>query len=108
MIAADTDDEAQEQWTTVRRWRIARFVAPGRDLTDDEADAILASPQGQQIAQMMHYSAVGTPDHVTAYLDEFAQIAGADELITAHSSPTIVQRLRSVDLLADANDPVTV
>ena len=108
VIAADTDDEAQEQWTTVRRYRIARFVAPGRDLSDDEADAILASPQGQQIAQMMHYSAVGTPDHVTAYLDEFAALAGVDELITAHSSPTIDQRLRSVDLVADAMDPVTV
>jgi luciferase family oxidoreductase group 1 len=108
VIAADTDDEAQQQWTAVRRWRVARFVAPGRDLTDDDADAILASPQGQQIAQMMHYSAVGTPERVTAYLDEFAEIAGADELITAHASPTIDQRLRSVDLVADAMDPVKV
>jgi luciferase family oxidoreductase group 1 len=108
VIAADTDDEAQTQWETVRRYRIARFVAPGRDLTDDEADAILASPQGQQIAQMMHYSAIGTPDQVKSYLDEFAELAGADELITAHSSPTIEQRLRSVDLLADVNDPVRV
>ena len=72
MIAADTDHEAQSQWETVRRYRIARFVAPGRDLTDDEADAILASPQGRQVAQMMHYSAVGTPEVVKAYLDEFA------------------------------------
>jgi alkanesulfonate monooxygenase SsuD/methylene tetrahydromethanopterin reductase-like flavin-dependent oxidoreductase (luciferase family) len=55
---------------------------------------------------MMHYSAVGTPDHVRAYLDEFARIAGADELITAHASPTIDQRLRSVDLLADATASV--
>jgi luciferase family oxidoreductase group 1 len=108
VIAADTDDEAQQQWTAVRRWRVARFVAPGRDLTDDDADAILASPQGQQIAQMMHYSAVGTPERVTAYLDEFAELAGADELITAHASPTIDQRLRSVDLVADAMDPVRV
>ena len=108
VIAADTDDDAHEQWTTVRRWRVARFVAPGRDLTDDEADAILASPQGQQIAQMMHYSAVGAPDRVEAYLAEFASLAGADELITAHASPTIEQRLRSVDLLADAMDPISV
>jgi luciferase family oxidoreductase group 1 len=108
VIAADSDDEALEQWETVRRYRVARFVAPGRDLSDDEADSILASPQGQQIAQMMHYSAVGTPERVTAYLDEFAERAGVDELITAHASPTIEQRLRSVDLLADAMDPVTV
>jgi luciferase family oxidoreductase group 1 len=108
VIAADADDEALEQWETVRRHRVARFVAPGRDLSDDEADAILESPRGQQIVQMMHYSAVGTPDRVTAYLDEFAERAGVDELITAHASPTIEQRLRSVDLLADAIDPATV
>lgn len=108
VIAADSDDEAQQQWITVRRSRIARFVAPGRDLSDDEADAVIASPQGQQVAQMMHYSAVGTPDHVKAYLDEFALVAGADELMTAHAAPTIDQRLRSVDLLADVNHPVTV
>jgi luciferase family oxidoreductase group 1 len=108
VIAADTDDDAQAQWETVRRWRIARFVTPGRDLSDDEADALLRSPQGQQIAQMMHYSAIGTPANVKAYLDEFAAQAGVDELITAHASPTIDQRLRSVDLLADAMDPVTV
>ena len=105
VIAADTDDNAQQQWETVRRYRIARFVAPGRDLTDDEADAILASPQGRQIAHMMHYSAIGEPGSVKAYLDGFAEHAGVDELITAHSSPTIEQRLRSVDLLADVNLP---
>jgi luciferase family oxidoreductase group 1 len=103
VIAADTDDEAQQQWEAVRRYRIARFVAPGRDLTDDEADAILASPQGQQVMQMMHYSAIGEPGAVKSYLDEFAELAGVDELITAHSSPTIEQRLHSVDLLADVN-----
>ena len=108
VIAADSDDDALDQWQTVRRRRIARFVAPGRELSDEEADAILVSPQGQQIAQMMHYSAVGTPDRVKAYLDEFAERAGVDELITAHASPASDQRLRSVDLLADAMDPVTV
>ncbi len=108
VIAADTDDDAQQQWETVRRYRIARFVAPGRDLTDDEADAIIASPQGRQVVQMMHYSAIGEPSAVKSYLDEFAELAGVDELITAHSSPTIEQRLHSVDLLADVNDPVAV
>jgi luciferase family oxidoreductase group 1 len=112
VIAADTADDARQQWTTVRRYSVARFVATGRDLSDDEADAILASPQGRQIAQMMHYSAIGTADDVTAYLHEFADLTGADELITAHASPTIDQRLRSVDLLADAftpdRNPVTV
>ena len=108
VIASDTDDDAERQFHQVRRQRIARFLVPGRELTDDQLDQLVASPQGQQIAQMMHYSAVGTADVVARYVREFAKAAEVDEVITAHASPTIDERLRSVDLLADANDPVTV
>ncbi|WP_420452406.1 LLM class flavin-dependent oxidoreductase [Ilumatobacter sp.] len=107
VVAADDDEDAQRQFAVVRRRRLARFLTPGRSLTDDEADEVLASPQGRQIAQMMHYSAVGTPDVVATYLAEFARHAGIDEVMTSHVSPTIDQRLRSLDLLADAIDPVT-
>ncbi|WP_423981694.1 LLM class flavin-dependent oxidoreductase [Ilumatobacter sp.] len=108
VIAADDDEHAQQQFTMVRRTRVARFLTPGRDLTDEQADAVLASPQGQQLAQMMHYSAVGVASEVASYITEFAHHAGVDEVITAHASPTIDDRLRSVDLVADALDPVTI
>ena len=81
-------------------------VDPGRDLTDGEADALLASPQGQQIAQMMHYTAAGTPDLAARYLHSFADEVGVDEIMTVHPSPTIAERLHSIDLLADAVMPV--
>jgi luciferase family oxidoreductase group 1 len=102
VIAAGSDADAQHQFHIVRRQRVARFLTPGRELTDDQADAILDSPQGQQIAQMMHYSAIGTGPIVATYLDEFARHARVDEVMTAHASPTIVERLHSVDLTADA------
>ena len=108
VIASDTDDDAERQFHQVRRQRIARFLAPGRNLTDAELDQVVDSPQGHQVAQMMHYSAVGTADIVARYVREFARVAQVDEVITAHASPTIDERLRSVDLLADANDPVTI
>ena len=57
---------------------------------------------------MMHYSAVGTPSEVGTYLRQFAAEVGVDEVITAHASPTIEARPRSVDLVADALDPVTI
>ena len=69
---------------------------------------MLASPQGQQIAQMMHYTAAGTPAMVKDYLDTFADAVGVDELMTVHPAPTVAERLHSVELLADANDPVSV
>ncbi len=104
VIAARSDDEAQEELVAVRRARVARFVARGQRLSDDQADEILASPQGQQIAAMMRYCAVGTPRAVKEYLDEFAAHADADELMIAHAPRTKVARLESLDLVADVSN----
>jgi luciferase family oxidoreductase group 1 len=103
-IAAETDEDAQRQFLETKRRRVALFVRDGRPLTDAEADRFIASPQGRQLAQMTHYSAVGTPDAVRDYLDDFARTADADELIVAHQSSTVEGRLRSVELLAEASD----
>jgi luciferase family oxidoreductase group 1 len=97
VIAADSAEDAQRQFRYVSRRRVARFLR----LSDEEADEVLASPQGQQIAAMMRYTAAGDPEQVGQYLANFAQQAHVDELITVHSSPTIDERLRSIDLLAD-------
>jgi luciferase family oxidoreductase group 1 len=104
VIAAETDEEAEAQHLRVRRARVSLFLGrqQGRTFSDEEADAILESPQGAQIAEMMRYSAVGTPGRVRSYLEDFAAHAEADELIVVHASPTIDARLRSLDLLADA------
>ncbi len=109
VIAADSDDDADRQFVHVRRQRVGRFLARrGQELSDDQIDQLMTTPQGQQVAQMMHYSAVGTPDVVARYVREFAKAAELDEVITAPASAPIDERLRSVDLLADANDPVTI
>ena len=104
VIAAPTEEDAQAQHREVSRRRVARFLRDPRELTDEEADRILDSPQGQQIARMMHYTAAGTTDLVQRYLTNFAAEVGADELMTVHPSPTLGQRLTSIDLLADAFD----
>jgi hypothetical protein len=51
---------------------------------------------------MMTYSAVGSPAVVRQYLDDFAAHADADELIVALASPTTPERLRSLELVAEA------
>ena len=107
VLASDTEDDAARQRLDVSRRRVARFLRVPRELTPAEADEVLASPQGRQIAHMMHYTAAGTPGQVRAYLEDFARDAKADELITAHSSLTIGERLRSIDLLADAFELAT-
>lgn len=104
VIAAATEADAQRQLLEVSRRRIARFTTSDKELTDDEADHLLQSPQGQQVAQMMHYTAAGTPEMVATYLTNFAREVGADELMTVHPSPTIDDRLQSIELLAEGFD----
>ena len=103
VIAADTDDAAQEQLQFTRRARVRRmFKIHDRAVTDEEADAILRSPQGAHVDQMMAYTAVGTADAVAAYLDRFASDVGLDELMTVHQASTTAGRLRSLELTAQA------
>lgn len=103
VIAADTQEDADLQFVEVRRKRVGRFLARGgQELSDDQIDQVIDTPQGQQIVQMMHYSAVGTAESAARYVREFAEAAQLDEVITAHASLTITERLRSVSLLANA------
>ncbi len=101
VVAAETSAEAEAHLLHAQRRRVARFVTDGRRLTDDEADALLSSRAGQQIRQMMQYTAVGEPGSVKRYLDEFARHTGADELIVTLMSPTLENRLRAASLLAE-------
>lgn len=107
VIAADDATDAAEQLLVTRRARLRRFLLhPSAEITDDEVDRILASPQGAQINSMMRHTVVGTPSEVRAGLEEFRRFADADELMTCHQSPTIAGRLRSLELTADAFDLV--
>ncbi len=104
VIAADTSGDAQQQFLAAKRHRVTALLGRGRTFSDDESDAILASPAGHHVQQMTTYSAVGTPAEVSEYIAGFAKHADADELIVAHQSPTAEARLRSARLLADSVD----
>ena len=103
VIAADTVADAQEQLRKAKRARVRALARPGIALDDEQADEVLASPQGRQIEQMVQYSAVGRPDDVRDYLDAFEKQADADELIVALQSPSVEQRLHSARLLAQVS-----
>jgi luciferase family oxidoreductase group 1 len=104
VIAADREFDAQRQFEHVSRRRVGFFVGGRADLSEDDLDRLVQSPQGQQVLRMMQHSAVGTPDEVRTFLDDFQRDADADELIVVHASPTADERLRSVDLTAEAWD----
>ncbi|HVY45819.1 MAG TPA: LLM class flavin-dependent oxidoreductase [Minicystis sp.] len=102
VLAADSSEEAAAQFARVQRARVKALLGRGKGWSDDDAEAVLASPAGQRIQAMATYSAVGTADEVRAYVDRFARLAAADELITVHPAPTLEARLRSIEILADA------
>jgi luciferase family oxidoreductase group 1 len=105
VVAAASAEAAQQQFETTRRILVRGLItrsAGGPDYSDDEIDAFLTTPNGRQLASMLKYTAVGTPDEVGSYLTAFAEKAQADELIIAHQSSRISERLESVALTAGA------
>jgi luciferase family oxidoreductase group 1 len=104
VIAATSAASAAGQFETVRRLRAVNLFGRslGRTVTEEEAGVLLASEAGRQVDQMLRYFAVGTPTAVAEYLGEFVSHADADELMVVHQSPAIEDRLRSVELLAEA------
>jgi luciferase family oxidoreductase group 1 len=103
VVAADTDEEAHRHLDSTRRARIrSRLGRRYGELSDEQVDALLRSPQAAFVDEMLTYSAVGTPGPVAAYLGEFQRATGADELIVVHHGEGVAGRLRSVELLAEA------
>jgi luciferase family oxidoreductase group 1 len=107
VTAADTTEAARSQFQAVRRARAASLFARQvglnpTEITDEQADELLAGGAALHVDQMLTYSAVGTPREVTDYLDGFLRKTGADELIVVHQARGIENRLRSVTLLAEA------
>jgi luciferase family oxidoreductase group 1 len=100
VIAADTAESAAAQLEAARRIRARALFGRGRKLGEDDVTALLASPQGAAVDEMLAYTAVGVADEVSAYLANFAAETGADELMTVHYSDSVPNRLRSVELLA--------
>ncbi|WIN00268.1 LLM class flavin-dependent oxidoreductase [Actinoplanes oblitus] len=105
VVAAASTESARQQFETTRRTivrgLITRSTGPA-DYSDEEIDEFLTTPNGRQLASMLTYAAVGTPDEVAAYLTAFAEEARADELILAHQSTLIEDRVESVRLTAGA------
>jgi luciferase family oxidoreductase group 1 len=107
VVAADTTSAARQQLESIRRVRAVSLYGRSQgitepDLTDEQADQLLSAGAAAHVDQMLTYTAVGTPREVSDYLDGFLEHTGADELIIAHQTPRIEDRLRSVTLLAEA------
>ena len=98
---------AERQLQDIRRARAVSLYARQigvRDLemTDEQADQLLAAGAAAHVDEMLTYTALGTPRQVQDYLDGFLRHTGADELMVTHQAPSIEDRLRSIVLLGEA------
>jgi luciferase family oxidoreductase group 1 len=105
VIAADSAESAAAQLEAARRVRARAVLGRGRKLSDEDVTDLLASPEAALVDEMLACTAVGTAGEVAAYLQSFAADTGADELIAAHYSDTVPNRLRSVELTPGALGP---
>ncbi|MGC4086766.1 MAG: LLM class flavin-dependent oxidoreductase [Polyangiaceae bacterium] len=99
VCAADSRAEAEQQLEAVQRTRVKLLLGRGANWTDEEATQVLESPAAQPIRAMSVYTALGSASDVKAYVERFAQLAQADELMVVHAAPDVDARLRSLELL---------
>jgi len=106
VIAADTDAEARRLWTT-QQMSFADLFAGRRGLSKppiDDIESYWSPREKAQAMNMLSRSAVGSPDTVRTGLDAFAAETGADELMIVSDVYDHRDRVRSIELIAEAMD----
>src|ERR1700743_455051 len=104
VIAAADKENAAAQLEITRRARVKNlFKSPsGGKLNHGEGDEVLSSYRAKVGDEMLPSSAVGTGAEAAAYLADFQEKTGVQELITVHYADSVDNRVKSVDLLAEA------
>lgn len=83
---------------------LAARALPGRSIDDAELEMLMSSPVADQARHMLTYTATGDAEGVRDYLEEFAELAGADELMVTNAAPGLAQRRRTLEILASLVD----
>lgn len=101
VTAAESEEDAERQTKLVHRNRVRAFMGRrGQVLDDEQLDAVVNSYQGRQITDMLRYTAKGTGEQVTEYLEWFKDHANADELMISLQAPSHEEVLASMDILS--------
>jgi len=109
IVAADEEHDALLLARAAAAKRLKRlYRQAGHTLSDAEADAALDTPAGQQVWEMVTYTAASTPQRVSEAIDAFAAHANVDEVLVVSSAPTRADALRSLELVATLRQAVSV
>ena len=103
LVVADTDEEAQRQFTTLQQMFLGvvtgrrQKIQPPRPIDEVAAPQLIA-----QVDQTLSIKAVGSPATVVRQLEEIVAATGADELILTAYYYDPADRLHALELLAQA------
>ena len=102
VVADDDTGRAARELHWYRRQRVKLMAGRGRHFSDEELDMVIESAAGRQILHMITYTAVGDGPEVRDYLRDFAERAGADELMIAPVGSTRDRVHGTLDVLRRA------
>lgn len=103
VIAADTDDEAERNFTSLLRMFIGILTGkreplqPPMQMTDD----LMMIQHNPAVRDMLKYSFVGRKEAVAKQLDTFLQETGVDELMVVSNMYNHNDRIKSYSILAE-------
>ncbi|HEY3582133.1 MAG TPA: LLM class flavin-dependent oxidoreductase [Pyrinomonadaceae bacterium] len=105
VVAADTDEEARRQFTTVQQ-SFTNLVrgAPGKlQAPIDDIDEYWSAAEKYHASHMLKYSIVGSRETVNRGLAEFLDLTKANELMIVTSLHDHPARVRSYEIVAEIN-----
>lgn len=103
LVVAETDEEAQRQFTTLQQMFLGVVTGQRQKIQPPRPiDEVAAPHLVQQVDQTLSIRAVGSPATVVRQLEEIVATTKADELILTAYSFDPADRLKGLELLAEA------
>ncbi|WP_203568378.1 LLM class flavin-dependent oxidoreductase [Aestuariimicrobium ganziense] len=110
VVAADEAFRADQLAEQVLRGRVrslaervpgyaALFSGPEAE-QDEAVDALMDSPVAAQARHMMRHTVVGDQESVAQGLADFRDLADADEVMVTNAAPSLDDRLRALEIMA--------
>ncbi|MHA3789102.1 LLM class flavin-dependent oxidoreductase [Flavobacterium hauense] len=103
VIAADTDDEAERNFTSLIRMFLGILTGKREPLQPpmEMTDELMMIQHNPAVREMLKYSFVGRKEAVAKQLDKFLQETGVDELMVVSNMHKHNDRIRSYDILSE-------
>ncbi len=103
VVAADTDEEARRQFTTIQQsfTNLVRGTGGKLQAPIDNIDDYWTPLEQQHASHMLKYSIVGSPETVRRELEAFVKLTNVDELMIATSLHDHPARIRSYEIVAN-------